>query len=84
MAAKDRTSVFEMRDLADGVNDSHLTPAAVDRCPFRDIDRLTEALDGAEDVYDAARELDCQPSDVVRWADVYDLDIDALLVGGGA
>jgi len=84
MAVQDRTSVFEMRQMVDHRHEQKLTPAKVDRFPQRDIDALTDALSRSGSAAQAAHRLDCQEQDVYTWADVYGLDVDALLVGGGA
>jgi len=78
----DRTSVFEMRDLAGpAVRDEMLTPAQVDAHPVRDIDKLADALARHDSVSAVAAALDCTRDEVHQWADIYGLEYELLSVG---
>jgi len=83
MAVSEQTSVFEMRDMVRPRQREKLTPAKVEQYPFRDIDQLRAALSGSDSHIDAASKLDCQTEDIQRWAEIYSLNADALLAGGG-
>ena len=76
----ERTTVMEMRALVTVEHEAKLTPAKVDRYPFRDIDRLREALRDSASTAQAATRFGCDEADVVEWARIYGLDTDALTV----
>jgi len=79
MSGQKRTTVFEMREMADGSR--FKTPVGTliraemfDKFPHRNYDQLKQTLDNSGTLIEAAKQLDCDENQVRKWAEVYGID----------